>query len=158
MAMRLMNETLAKKNKPVVGFIDDYACSAAAGIAFGCDYVVANSKMARVGSLGTYTTIADYSKKLEKEGIDVKEVYATDSKHKNGEVREALKGNLKPLQELTDKYNDYFMDTIESNRQGKLTESREVWGTGKVYFADEALKLGLIDKIDTFQNTLNYFT
>lgn len=157
MAMRLLNETIANKTKPMVAFIDDFACSAAYGIASGCDYIVANSTMARVGSIGTYMSIADYSKKLEKEGINIQEVYATDSKHKNGEVREALKGNLKPLQELTNKYNDHFLQTIETNREGKLTATREEWGTGKVYFGDEALNWGLIDKIDTFNNTLNYF-
>lgn len=157
MAMRLLNEAIADKNKPMVGFIDDFACSAAYGILSGCDLIVANSTMARVGSIGTYMSIADYSKKLEKEGIDIKEIYATESKDKNGEVREALKGNLKPLQELTDKYNDHFLQSIETNRADKLKESREVWGTGRVFFADEALKLGLIDSIDTFSNTLNYF-
>ena len=157
MAMRLLNEAIAGKNKPMVGFIDDFACSAAYGILSGCDLIVANSTMARIGSIGTYMSIADYSKKLEKEGIDIKEIYATESKDKNGEVRQALKGNLKPLQELTDKYNNHFLQAIETNRGDKLTQSREVWGTGKVYFAEEALELGLIDQIDTFSNTLNYF-
>ena len=100
----------------------------------------------------------DYTKQLEKAGIDILTVYATASKDKNSEVREALKGNLKPLEDLANKFNENFLATIETNRAGKLTETREVWGTGKVYFAEDALKLGLIDNIDTFINTLNYFT
>lgn len=158
MAMRLLNETIGKRNKPMVGFVDDFACSAAYGIVSGCDIIVANSAMARVGSIGTYLSIADYTKQLEKEGINIMTIYAPDSKHKNGEVREALKGNFKPLEELAAKYNDSFLESIEKNREGKLTASREIWGTGRVFFADAALKLGLIDNIDTFQNTLNYFT
>ena len=31
-------------------------------------------------------------------------------------------------------------------------------GTGKVYFAEEALELGLIDAIDSFSNISNYFS
>ena len=158
MAMRLINETIAKKNKKMIGFIDDFCCSAAYGIVSGCDVIVANSEMARVGSIGTYLSIADYTKQLEKEGIDIKTIYATASKDKNGEVREALKGNMKPLEELANQYNEHFLTTIENNRADKLTETRDAWGTGKVYFAEEAIKLGLIDQIDTFTNTLNYFT
>lgn len=158
MAMRLLNETIAKKNKPIVGFVEDFACSAAYGILSGCDYIVVNSDMARVGSIGTYLSIADYSKQLEKQGIDLKTIYATASKDKNGEVREAMKGNTKPLEDLANIFNEHFLSTIEKNREDKLTETREVWGTGKVYFAEDAIKLGLIDKIDTFTNTLNYFT
>ena len=47
------------------------------------------------------------------------------------------------------------MSSIERNREGKLSNGRDVWGTGKVYFAEEALTLGLIDEINTFENTLN---
>ena len=59
-AMRVMSETLSNKNKPVIAFIEDFACSAAYGIASCCDFIVANSKLAQVGSIGTYLTIADY--------------------------------------------------------------------------------------------------
>ncbi len=158
MAMRLLNETIAKRNKTMIGFIDDFCCSAAYGIVSGCDMIVANSEMARIGSIGTYLSIADYTKQLEKEGIDIKTIYATASSDKNGEVREALKGNMKPLEELANQYNEHFLTTIETNRADKLTETREEWGTGKVYFADKAKEIGLIDQIDTFTNTLNYFT
>lgn len=158
MAMRLLNETIAKRTKQVIAFIDDFCCSAAYGIASGCDAIVANSNMARIGSIGTYLSLADYTKHFEKEGINIIEVYASASTDKNSEVREAIKGNLKPLQDLANKYNEHFLSSIETNRGDKLTNTRKEWGTGKVYFADQALEEGLIDNIDTFQNTLNYFT
>ena len=99
-AMRLMADTISDRNKPVVAFIDDNACSAAYGIASGCDIVVANSNTAYVGSIGTYISIADYTEYLKKEGISIIEVYATASKDKNIEVREALKGNVAPVRKL----------------------------------------------------------
>lgn len=158
MAMRLLNETIARRTKQMIGFIDDFCCSAAYGIVSGCDVIVANSEMARLGSIGTYLSLNDYTKQLEKAGIDIITVYATASKDKNGEVREALKGNMKPLEELANQYNEHFLTTIETNRADHLTETREEWGSGKVYFAEKAKDIGLIDHIDTFNNTLNYFT
>ncbi len=157
MAMRLLNETISKRNKPIVAFIDDFACSAAYGIVSGCDFIVANSPMAEIGSIGTYISIADFSKQLEKEGINLITVYATESENKNEEVREALKGNMKPMQEVADKFNEYFLQTIATNRAEQLTQGRKVWGTGKVFFAEEALEIGLIDEINSFNNILNYF-
>lgn len=158
MAMRLLNEKIAERPKAIVAFIDDLGASAAYGIASGCDLIVANSSLASVGSIGTYMTVVDYTKQFEREGINIIDVYATASKDKNAEVREALQGNTKPLLEMCNHFNENFLTTIEINRDGKLTETREVWGTGKLFFAEEALKLGLIDTIDTFTNTLNYFT
>jgi signal peptide peptidase SppA len=157
MAMRLMMEAVGERNKPVVAFIDDYACSAAYGIASACDHIVANSEQARIGSIGMYTTIADYTPYFKKLGIEIKDIYATLSTHKNEEVREALNGNDKPLRQVIDTLNEFFITSIEKNREGKLTTGRDVWGTGKVWFAKGAIKNGLIDEINTFSNTLKLF-
>jgi protease-4 len=156
-AMFHMNEAIARRTKPVIGFVSDSAYSAAMGIISACDLVIANNELAGVGSIGTYCTVIDYSKQLEALGVKLIDVYASESKDKNAIYHEALKGNTKPLQEQIDVFNDKFLSIIETNRKGKLTSGREVWGTGKEYFAPEAVKLGLIDAIDSFNNILNYF-
>jgi ClpP class serine protease len=156
-AMRLFAEKLTERNKPVVAFIDDYACSAAYGIASAADVIVANSPLAQIGSIGTYLTVADYSKQWEMEGIRLIEIYASSSPDKNKDYYEAIKGNLEPLRKVADHFNDGFLKMIETNRGDKLKTDRETWGTGKVFFADKAKKDGLIDEIDSFNNILNYF-
>lgn len=156
-AMRMMNESIGQRNKPVAAFIDDFACSAAYGIASACDFVIANSTMARIGSIGTYMTIADFTEYYKQKGITLTEIYATASKDKNNDYYEAVKGNLDPIRNVCNQFNEVFLSLVETNRTGKLTAERKDWGTGKVYFAEEALQLGLIDGIDTFDNFLNYF-
>ncbi len=156
-AMRLLAETISQRNKPIVAFVSDFAASAAYGIASGADIIVANSDYARVGSIGTYMTIASYEEKLKKEGIQLVEVYATASKDKNKDYYDALKGDSKAIQKTADTFNEMFLSMVETNREGKLTADRSSWGTGKMYFAPEALQLGLIDNIDSFSNILNYF-
>lgn len=157
MAMRLMAETIKTRNKPVIGFVDDYACSAAYGILAACDLIVANSEQARIGSIGTYITIADYTKYFEKQGINLIDIYSSASTDKNSEYKEALKGNTKPVEAIADKFNSFFLSHIRESRSGNLTGDNSVWGTGKVFFADEAKNIGLIDEIDTFSNILNSF-
>lgn len=157
LGMRLLTETISKRNKPIVAFVSDMAASAAYGIASGADIIVANSDYARVGSIGTYMTIVSYAEKFKKEGIDIIEVYASASKDKNKDYYDALKGDTKAIKKVADTYNEMFLSMVETNRKDKLTKDRSVWGTGKMYFAPEALELGLIDNIDSFSNILNYF-
>lgn len=156
-AMRMMSETIAARNKPVGCFIDDFACSAAYGIASNCDFVVANSALARIGSIGTYMTVADYAERFKQMGIKLTEIYATASTDKNNDYHEAIKGNLEPIRAICNQFNENFLQMIETNRKDYLTDKRTAWGTGKVYFATEAQQLGLIDGIDSFENFLNYF-
>lgn len=156
-AMRHFVAELGLRNKPVIAFVSDFAASAAYGIASACDIIVANNETAEVGSIGTYISLVDYSEKLKKEGINLIEVYATSSKDKNSEVREALKGNFDPLRQRADHFNNFFLSMVEENRGDKLKVGREEWGTGKLFYADQALEMGLVDSIDSFHNILNYF-
>ena len=156
-AMFLMIETINQKNKPVIGFIDDFACSAAYGILSSCDMIIANSTHARIGSIGTYITITDYAERLKNLGINLIEVYASVSSDKNREFHEAIKGNLEPVREIANIYNEKLLMSVETGRTDKLKSGRKEWGTGKVFFSEKAKEHGLIDDIDTFENVLNYF-
>jgi len=156
-AMMMLMETIAKRNKPVGAFIDDYALSAAAGIASAADIVVANSELAQAGSFGAYITIADFRKYYKKAGINLIDVYASASTDKNSIYIQAINGNPEPLRKTLDFFNENFLSKVEKNREGKLTAGRDIWGTGKVWYAEEAKQLGIIDGIDSLENFINYF-
>ncbi|MCL2597375.1 MAG: S49 family peptidase [Paludibacter sp.] len=152
--MNLLADTIGERTKPVIAFIDDFAASAAYGIASACDHIVANNNMAWVGSIGCYTTFVDYSKYWEKEGIRVEDIYADQSTEKNSEYREALKGNFEPMRKITSHFAEDFISRVENSRGEKLTAKRDVWATGKMFFAPQALKIGLIDEINSFENLI----
>ena len=157
MGCRVLQETLNQRNKPVIAFANDFVASAAYGIAACCDKIIANSAVCRVGSIGTYMTVVDYSDRFKMQGINLIEVYATKSTDKNQDYHEALKGNDAPLKAICDKYNENFINSIAEGRKGVIDEDSGKWGTGKMFFADEAVQLGLIDEIDTLENVINYF-
>lgn len=157
MACRLMQQTIGMRNKPMVAFCDDFAASAAYGIAAACDTVVANSPLCRVGSVGTYITLVDYADYYAKMGIKLIDVYATRSTDKNQDYLKALQGDTAPMRAICDRYNEAFIASIATAREGKIEKEQAKWATGKLFFADEALKLGLIDQVDTFENVINYF-
>lgn len=153
-AARSMAAAIRSANKPVISFIDDLAASAAYMIASATDEIYVNSDMAEIGSIGTYISIADFRKQLESEGITLHEIYASASVDKNKEYKEAINGNYEPMRQFANAFNDMFLATVNSGRNSKLTADDKTWGTGKVFFAPQALELGLIDGILTYEETL----
>lgn len=154
MAMFNTQDFLKALKKPVVAFVDDLSASAAYGIATGATYIVANRAEAQIGSIGTMCTVVDDTGYFEQKGFKLTDVYADASVDKNGWYRAALEGNMEPLKAELNKFNEKFLSLVETNRAGKLTADRKTWGTGKVFGADEALTLGLIDDIGSFDQTI----
>ena len=158
-AMRLMNDTINQINSkvPTGAFIDDAAYSAAAGIATACNFRMANNSDAGIGSFGTYATIVDYSKYYEAMGINILEIYADASSDKNQPFIQALKGNDKLLKELINQVNESFLSMVETNLGNQLKADRKDWATGKTFFASEAMDMGLINAIGSFDEFINSF-
>jgi ClpP class serine protease len=139
--------------KPVFAFIDDLGASAAYWIAASCDYVYANSTFAQAGSIGTYISIADLEEYWKNEGIKWIDIYAKQSKDKNKPYLDALNGDTKLLEEDATKFNANFIGSIKKLRKGKLNfeaGSDEDPFTGKLFNADIAESIGLVDEIATF--------
>lgn len=154
-AMLNTSDFVKTLNKPVVAFIDDFSASAAYGIATSASHIVANRDEAYVGSIGTVATVIDDREFFEQMGIKLTDVYADASVDKNGWYRAAMEGNMDPLKAELNKFNNKFLSLVETNRGSALTQGRAVWGTGKLFNADEALNIGLIDQIGSFDDTIN---
>ncbi len=145
-AANQFSETLKSLTKPVFCFVEGHAASAAYWIAANCQHIAAGSQMDAVGSIGSYITIADYSKWYLDQGIRLIEVYASQSTDKNRDYLEAIQGNLAKLQEVSDKYCEFILDTVKENRLDAAKHYQH-WATGKMFFAPQAKEIGLIDAI-----------
>jgi len=144
----LLVEAIKGASKPIVAFVEGVAASAAYWIASAADKIIASSTLDRVGSIGTMLFFADLKPYYEKEGVKFHEFYATASVDKNKEFNQILDGNYEPYQKSAlDKINTKFMTDVKANRPG-LDESTL---TGKMYFAEEAISLGLIDDIGSIE-------
>ena len=155
-AMRLMQDAILQRNKPVMAYIDDFAASAAYGIASVCDVVTANNELAQIGSIGVYLSFLDYSEKLKKEGINLIEIYAPQSTDKNADINGAISGDKDALERMRQVAGTFCESLISSVENSRKISGRDKWGTGKMFFAKESMELGLIDSIDSFENFLNY--
>ena len=109
-----------------------------------------------MGSIGVYTTLADFTGFYEKEGIKVHEIYSTLSTEKNKPYKEALKGNYEQIQNgVLDPLAAAFIGAIKTNRKKKLNTSEGNPFKGKLYMAEEAMAIGLIDSIGSFETAVS---
>jgi protease-4 len=88
----------------------------------------------------------------EKEGAKVHSVYPKTSGDKNRSFREALEGNYEALEVELEDLDQVFMSEMKRLRKG-LDKSAL---SGATYLANEAIKLGLADRIGTMADLAKY--
>jgi len=153
-AAEYMISQIKSLKKPVFAFADGLLASAAYMMATPCIHIRASLPSTHIGSIGTYLVFYDDTKWLEKMGMVEIEIYARKSKDKNAEWRDAKEGNFEKMQNLVDQYNEFFLKAIAENRKEKLQTPEDSWGTGKMFFAEQAITEGLIDDQGSFDSYL----
>lgn len=132
---------VAGMSKPVYAYTDDMMASAAYWIGASAQGVFA-SESARVGSIGVYMALADFTEAYAKEGVKIHLVRA--GKYKGMGLPGTLDAEaLDLLQKGVDKTYGAFTSWVLSNRPGISFDDMQ----GQVFDADDALAKGLIDGI-----------
>lgn len=136
---------IAGFDKPVVAWVNGRAASAAYWVTSQADHIVINGKTSEVGSIGVMATAYDLIPMWEKMGIKVHTVLADGSEDKNKSYFEMLNGNYDLVKAELNQVRVLFHETVKTGRAGKLKGEEML--TGKMYPAEEALKLGMVDQI-----------
>jgi len=150
-----LEQVLLSSKKPVVSLCDT-AASAGYWIASSTDHIIAeNNISAGFGSIGVVIGLIDVQPKLEAEGIKFHKIYAPESEHKNQAFELLLKGKYDLIKrELLSPLAIRFQDHVKARRPSiKANESGVL--TGKMFFADQAMELGLIDEIGDLNTAIN---
>jgi signal peptide peptidase SppA len=143
----------AAKKKPVYAFAEDLTASAAYWIASQAEKVFANDPTAMVGSIGTFVGLYDYSGYAAKEGI--RAVVIKAGKYKGAgfagtEITEEQRGHW---QQIVDETQAEFSAGVAAGRRLPAAQVDEL-ADGRVHTAAKAQSLGLIDGIQSFDQTL----
>jgi ClpP class serine protease len=139
---------------------------ASAGYWIGCstDEVYASFETVEIGCIGTMMSFMDNRERLEQMGIKLLSYYADSSPEKNLDFTQARDGNADGLKvNLLNPTNDVFLKTVKANRGDKLKLTEvKIDGktyfeplTGKIYLAESAVSMGLIDGIKSFEETID---
>lgn len=148
-------DVIQSSKKPIVTLADTCA-SAAYYVASATDYIMAeNNISARFGSIGVVIGFADFTAYYEAKGIKMHEIYADQSTHKNRDYQEALKGNYEPIKvDMLNPIATQFQNHVKASRGTKLKLSEEGILAGRMFYAQDALKNGLIDGIGNLSAAL----
>lgn len=153
-------ESLAKaikaSTKPVVAFADGMMASASYWTGSSAMEIVADGSNGgwntSIGSIGTMVYWEDDSKAAEMNGIVRHIIMADDSPDKWGDHFALQSGDYTRVKTELKGINDTFHAAVKSNRGDRLKSDEAL--TGKLYNVNEALKLGLIDKIGDFNTAV----
>jgi protease-4 len=128
-----------REKKPVVVSIETMAASGAYYLAAGADYIVAKPA-SEVGNVGVRTVLPSAPAVYEDE------VSTGPYKFYGGSRDETLR--------LLDPLKQSFYRAVVLGRGGALKTTPEAILRGKLYIGSEALKLGLIDALGTYSDSL----
>lgn len=140
--------------KPTVAVIEDLGASAAYWVASQTRRIWANST-AEVGSIGTYAVIEDTSGMAAAEGIVV-HVISTGPYKGLGEPGTPVTSQFLEYQRSrVVSLNEFFLQAVGEGRRQPPEKVAE-WADGRVWGADEAKSMGLIDEVGTMDDAMSY--
>lgn len=162
--MRVLVQQLKRMTKPVHTYVNNgLLCSAGMGIGAATRGITLSGKSDVIGSIGTYMTIADMAAHFREHlKLPIHTVYATESTEKNRPFKEALQADpnnpddphYKLLREqVIDPFNEEFIAHVKASRP-QVKDADGVFN-GKVFFGDDAIRLGLADGYGTLQDCID---
>ncbi len=143
----------AREVKPVTAVASTEAASAAYWIAAQANELVVTPS-GSVGSIGVYTMHTDRSEQAEMAGIDVTLIYAGKYKVEGNQYEPLTDAAKAARQERVDTIYDMFVEDVAAGREDSVEAVREGYGEGRVELAEEAVKVGLADRVGTLSEVL----
>ncbi len=144
----IYNEIMAFKQRKKVKIVAAMMGVAASGgyyIALPADFILAHPTTV-TGSVGVLFLNPNVTGLMEKIGVDVNVSKTGKNKDMGSPFRQATEEEQKILQDITEQLGQRFLDRIAENRKLEPNKLKEI-SSARIYLADDALKLGMIDRI-----------
>jgi ClpP class serine protease len=139
--------TVAISKKKVVAFAHSNMASAAYWVGSQASEIVMSGRTTKVGSIGTMAILqkSDSQKQIV--------MFADRSKRKNASYNKAISTGETAdfVNEYLNPLNDVFEAAVSRSREGKINLKKEDVLEGAVYVGNSAIKVGLADKMGSFQ-------
>jgi protease IV len=138
--------------KPVVASMGSLAASGGYYVAAGCSRLVANPGTL-TGSIGVISEFLQLEDALGKLGVGVKTIKSGKLKDAGSPARKMTAEDEKYFQELMDDVHGQFIAVVERERN---IEHEEVvaLADGRVFTGAQALDLGLVDTLGTYEDAI----
>ena len=144
----------AKRDIPIIASIGDVGASGGYYTAIACDTLFANPG-SLVGSIGVIMGNVNFGKLADQYGIDYNVYKSGQYKDILSSWREPTKTEEKMLNTLIQNVHTQFVEAVKDRRKLKDAHLKNIT-QGQFFTGQQALELGLIDQIGTFEDAINY--
>jgi signal peptide peptidase SppA len=144
----------ARGTKPVLALVDGMAASAAYALASACDRIACSS-VGLVGSIGVIVAHADFSKMLEKDGVNVSLIFAGARKADGNPFNPLPAAVRASIQAEIDAVWEQFAELVARGRG--LTPQAVKKLEADSFLAAEGAKKGLVDVVMSPADALAQF-
>lgn len=108
----------------------------------------------QAGSIGVFSAHEDISKLQEKLGVKTTLISAGKYKTEGNPYEPLGEEAEAAIKERVDEYYSLFVNDVAKGRGVEVSAVRAGFGEGRIVTARRALKAGMVDRVDTFDNTL----
>ena len=155
MYLKLM-EYKETTGRPIHAYFNSTACSGAYYISCAADYISAN-RNCWTGSIGVIISTTNIKGLYDKLGITEVLITSGDNKGMGSAGSEMSDEHLAIYQALVDESYNQFADIVAQSRGYSHDRVREI-ADGRIYSANQALDNGLIDKVESYDEALEYMS
>lgn len=144
------------RGKNLIAVANSYAHSAGYWIASQLQEFIVTPGGA-VGSIGVLAVHRDFSGALEQAGIATTYVTAGKNKAEAAPEFPLTESAREHIQEIVDACYQTFLAHVARGRGVSVETVRRNYGEGRIFDAKAALRLGMVDRIDTLDHTIARF-
>lgn len=145
---------IKEAKKPVVCWLGEIATSGGYYIASACDLIVAD-RATITGSLGVLSVFPEYSRLLEKIGVNMTVVKAGEFKDFSSGFRPMTEEERRMMEEVVEETYETFLADVAANRNLSLDRLRTM-AEGRIYTGQKAKELGLVDEIGSRRDAVDW--
>ena len=145
--------TKAAKVKPLITHASGSMCSAAYWVG-SCAPTILASETANIGSIGAVIVHAELSESLKEDGVNVTVVRSGPYKYLGNMYEKLSEEALAELQLEVDEAERIFVRKIAENRKKGEDYVRRQMGQGKVFIANTAKDVGLVDAVYNYDDMM----
>jgi len=145
-------QQLKKMDKPVLAYLGDIAASGAYYVACGADKIMAHPA-SLTGSIGVIVEMPNVEKLMQKLGIEMTVIKSGPFKDEGSFYRGMTEEEKAYWQGLVNQVHEMFVDVVAKER-GLPKEKVAAIADGRVYLGKDALEMGLVDELGSFEDAL----
>lgn len=140
-------DVIKNTTKPTTAIVTGMCASAGYALASQCDNIEAENISNEIGSIGVATEIIDYSENDKGRGVKRYVLTSENAENKRPDVT-TDEGRAKIITRLTD-LESVFIEYVAIGRDTTIDNVKENFGRGGVMLSRDALKVGMIDNIQS---------